>query len=248
MLSLLAIFKNETLNLDIWIRHYQWQKVNHIYLIDNGSTDEPLCILQKYIDQGYVTYLYLDEKYAQTKHYATMYEMYIQHDSSKWVMVCDLDEFFYGTQQPLADALKSMEHYDIIYSPWWMFGSENLEDHPADIRTAIVHRQPDYGTDLKYIFKKSALTFPLQLSIHCLRQIQGIEYEVCLEDRNIRLNHYPIQSRHFFYTVKMNRGDATDPLCDSVRDWTYFDKYNQDMTVCDTLLSDLVKNGYPAAF
>jgi len=52
-LSVLAIFKNETMNLKVWIDHYLWQGVEKIYLIDNGSTDNPMPILQPYIDKGF---------------------------------------------------------------------------------------------------------------------------------------------------------------------------------------------------
>jgi hypothetical protein len=51
-LSVLSIFKNETINLKLWLDHYLWQGAEHFYLIDNGSTDEPLNILQEYIDKG----------------------------------------------------------------------------------------------------------------------------------------------------------------------------------------------------
>ena len=61
-LSVMAIFKNETMNLKLWIEHYLWQGVEHFYLIDNGSNDNPLSILQEYIDNGIVTYYFLPEK------------------------------------------------------------------------------------------------------------------------------------------------------------------------------------------
>jgi glycosyltransferase involved in cell wall biosynthesis len=57
-LSVLSIFKNETMNLKLWLEHYLWQGVGHFYLIDNGSTDNPLSILQEYIDKGIITYFY----------------------------------------------------------------------------------------------------------------------------------------------------------------------------------------------
>ena len=43
--SCLSIFKNETMNLKLWIEHYLWQGIEHFYLIDNGSDDNPLSIL-----------------------------------------------------------------------------------------------------------------------------------------------------------------------------------------------------------
>ena len=68
-LSLLAQMKNETMNLKVWIDHYLWQGVEKIYLIDNGSTDEPLKILKQYIDKGIVFYVSLPEKHKQVEHY-----------------------------------------------------------------------------------------------------------------------------------------------------------------------------------
>ena len=61
-LSVLSIFKNEIMNLKVWIEHYLWQGVDHFYLIDNGSTDNPLHILQEYINKGIVSYYYKEEK------------------------------------------------------------------------------------------------------------------------------------------------------------------------------------------
>ena len=73
-LSVLSIFKNETMNLKIWIEHYLWQGVEHFYLIDNGSDDDPLTILKEYIDNGIVSYYYLPEKYKQVDHYRYIFD------------------------------------------------------------------------------------------------------------------------------------------------------------------------------
>jgi hypothetical protein len=51
-----AIFKNETTNLKEWIDHYIWQGASHIYLCDHESTDNPLEILQPYIEKGVVNF------------------------------------------------------------------------------------------------------------------------------------------------------------------------------------------------
>ena len=36
----IAIFKNEATNIAEWVSHYIWQGASHLYLIDNGSTDD----------------------------------------------------------------------------------------------------------------------------------------------------------------------------------------------------------------
>ena len=39
-LSVLAMFKNESMIIQEWIKHYIEEGVEHFYLIDNGSTDD----------------------------------------------------------------------------------------------------------------------------------------------------------------------------------------------------------------
>ena len=63
-LSTIAIFKNEEDILDEWIRHHLWQGVEHFYLINNGSTDNYLEILQPYIDSQKVTLYNLFGKHS----------------------------------------------------------------------------------------------------------------------------------------------------------------------------------------
>ena len=45
--TIMAIFKNETMNLKLWLDHYLWQGIEHFYLIDNDSNDNPINILQE---------------------------------------------------------------------------------------------------------------------------------------------------------------------------------------------------------
>jgi len=57
-------------------QHNTTQGADHFYLIDNNSTDEPLRILQPYIDRGLVTYVRRDEKYRQLENYWFMFTEY----------------------------------------------------------------------------------------------------------------------------------------------------------------------------
>ena len=95
-LSVLAIFKNETDNLKVWIDHYLWQGVEHFYLIDNDSTDNPLEILQDYIDKGIVSYYYKAEKHKQAEHYRWVFDTENLKNNTYWLIVCDMDEFLYS--------------------------------------------------------------------------------------------------------------------------------------------------------
>jgi hypothetical protein len=72
--SILAIFKNETMNLKEWIEHYLWQGAEHFYLIDNGSDDEPIKVLAPYIKMGKISYYYLPQKWKQLEYYRAVFQ------------------------------------------------------------------------------------------------------------------------------------------------------------------------------
>jgi hypothetical protein len=234
-LSVLAQMKNETINLKIWINHYLWQGVDKIYLIDNGSTDEPLKILQPYIDNGILVYISLPEKYKQLEHYKKVIQDEDIINKTEWLIICDLDEFFYGYPNKLIDTINEYKEYDIIYSNWLMFGSDGLIDHPDDIRKSIVWRDKNFHELTKYIVKPNKIKNFDDIYIH---KINNMDNSIIVNDK-IRLNHYPIQSLDFFTKVKMTRG-GNSPITENVRDINYFNKYNENMIYKDTDLSDLI--------
>jgi len=245
-LSVLATFKNETMNLKLWLNHYIWQGVEHFYLIDNGSTDEPLQILQEYIDKGILTYYYLPERHKQVEHYRHVFDKERLKENTFWLAVCDLDEFFYGVDQPLVKKIQSLEnHYDYILCNWKMFGSDGHITQPPDIRTDITACAEKLWFETKYIFKPRILRNSSHIWIHWLTNVDYIRKKrIRIANKLIRLNHYPIQSLEFFKKVKMNRGDADNKTADNARDRSYFQKFDQKETRDDTLKNIILNNIY----
>ena len=134
-LGVLAIFKNETLNLRLWLEHYLWQGVEHFYLVDNGSTDDPVGRVlgpYGYLDRGQVTYEYRPEPHAQPQHYAHMFRTHVK---CRWLLVCDLDEFMFaapGHAPSLAARVRQLDpHFDAVYVHWRMFASAEFNDRPS---------------------------------------------------------------------------------------------------------------------
>jgi hypothetical protein len=242
-ISVLAIFKNETMNLKLWIEHYLWQGIEHFYLIDNGSDDNPLEILQDYIDKGIVSYYYLPERFKQVDHYRFVFDTENLKTKTRWLVVCDLDEFFYGVDQQLKKKIMSLgPYYDYILCNWQMFGSDGLKEQPNDIRTSITHCKNILDKDTKYIFKPLAIKDSSSIWIHSLVNIPYMnKSRIRVANQLIRLNHYPIQSLEFFTKVKMTRGAADTIAHQNVRDMNYFKRYDfNDMN--DETLKNLVLN------
>ena len=246
-LSILAIFKNETMNLKLWIEHYLSQGVEHFYLIDNGSTDNPFKILEEYINNGIITYYYRPEKFQQSQHYRYVFDKENIQNNTKWLCICDLDEFFFGINDLLINTLNDFEDYDVIYTNSHFYGSDNLIEHPSDIRTAIIHREDDISNGTKYIFKPSAINNSLEIWIHWLVEsgtLQRKKMNEVWQTDKIRLNHYRIQSYEYFTKVKMIRGDVSVESNENIRDLKYFQHYTEISNIKDDLLKQIIENGY----
>ena len=236
-LSILTTFKNETMILDTWIKHYLWQGVEHFYLIDNNSNDEPLNILQPYIDQGIVTLYVLPVKHKQTEHTRYVYEQENLKENTTWLIIADMDEFFYCKDKNIKEQLKNYMDYNVIYSNWRMFGSDGLKIQPNDIRVSIIYREPEHHSLTKYIIQTKNINSD-QLNIH---SVSNNSNNINLRDI-FRLNHYPIQSEEYFRKVKMPRGDATAANVDNIRDMNYFNRYDQNKIFEDNDLKNLINN------
>jgi hypothetical protein len=244
-LSVLAQFKNETFNLKLWLDHHIWQGVQHFYLIDNGSTDNPLSILKHYIKKGYVTYFYRPKLYSQIENYRNIFAKFIWF-RSYWLAVIDLDEFLFGTDQRLVKKLTHLHYYDVIYCNWFVYGTSGCIDHPSDIRKSNIHRMPNLDpVNTKYIIKTASIEHPSQLWIHWLyRPKTNIPIKtgpkIRIANQLIKLNHYVCQSEEFFKKVKSVRGDATQ----AGNKWTreMFDAHNNPATFIDETLKNIIEN------
>ena len=144
-LGVLAIMKNEAMNLEEWVGHYLWQGIDQIYLIDNGSTDNSASLLQPWIDQGVVKLIQLEEPYKQKAHYRTAFKKFHIADQCQWLMIADLDEFWFCKKEGvnIREALNYYDNFDVIYTNWSIFGSSGHKAHPPDLRTQFCMRHQE---------------------------------------------------------------------------------------------------------
>ncbi|WP_462247694.1 glycosyltransferase family 2 protein [Ekhidna sp.] len=140
-LSIVAIFKNEAHIIDEWIAHYINEGVDHFYLIDNGSNDSYLEKIQSYLDQGIISLIIDDEKWAQVKLY-NQYVLPLKH-RSEWLIVCDLDEFIYARNgyNTIREYLESRPNsIAMVRVPWKMFGSNGNKKQPVSVIDSFTKR------------------------------------------------------------------------------------------------------------
>lgn len=249
-LSVLAIFKNESMVLKEWIDHNIWQGVDHFYLIDNGSTDNYLDIISEYKN---ITLFKMSKQNRQIEHYNTVFKQI--KNCTDWIMVIDIDEYFYCSKEPLASYIKKEveSKYNKIKNTWKIFGSSGHENQPENIRCSFLQARDVKGlyhpsiTNLHKCIYKSSLVDNIctHNSINSLskkRTDSSNGWITLFNDTFIHLNHYQIMSKEYYQKIKMTRGDvaSVDPR---IRNWNYFNLRDQN-NFLDQELCNLCEKGY----
>jgi len=238
-LSLLIICKNEGMIIDEFVQHYKWQGIEHIYLIDNGSTDNMKEVLAPYINEGYISYYYLPEQQKQIVHYNTVYKM-IRYET-KWLIVCDADEYIYNTNKN--DTILSYisllpNTINRVFINWKMYSSSGFITQPESIRKSFIWRRNSLDKDGKCIINTK---YTNSLAIHYHNHDDAPSENIDINNPpELKLNHYTIMSKEYFTKIKTNRGDAYDNS--KKRDITYFESYDKsDSEVIDEDLKNLLE-------
>ena len=246
-LAVLGIMKNEAMNICEWISHYQKEGVQAIYLIDNGSTDSTLNLLAPWVQSGFVKFIALPERHKQIDHYWTAIEKFKIKDDCQWLIVADLDEFWFcKARTSLFDSVSAFGDQDVIYVNWSIFGSNGYTNHPKSIRVSLTKRQAALGENrfTKYLVRTSVLKEKATLGIHKIYLADSSR--VISDNQTYQINHYATQSQEYFKSVKMTRGDANNSYHDNTRTLDYFHKYDSLCDIEDIELSSRLGSYYDA--
>lgn len=236
-----AIFKNEGHILEEWINHYKFHGIDHIYLIDDHSTDLYKDKLQKYIDEKYVT-LYCDD-IDNEKRWLGMqefkYNKYFKPiiNESKWFGIFDLDEFLYSPKCiNVTEILKKHEHCGQINIDWLNFGSSDHVPQPKFVVPNFLYRgeynSQKNGASGMYNSYKSIVQSHEKTSLgvhqhHNAKYDKLINCSFNFENPELLINHYSVQSKDFYLNIKCTRGDVN----------YYYDamKYERNLAMFDSM-------------
>jgi hypothetical protein len=128
-LGLCAIFRNEAPFLAEWIAFHKLVGVDHFYLYDNGSTDQPEQVLRPFLDKGWVTLRPWPIPYHQHAARLAYADCLKQtRDKLRWLACLDIDEFLFAPQHPtLKPILSEFEPYPGVVVRWQVYGSSGHE-------------------------------------------------------------------------------------------------------------------------
>ena len=233
-LVLCAVFKNESHILSEWIQHYLQRGVDHIYLINDHSTDDYLRILEPYHDK--ITLFHNDIITKEVGRQTQIYNKYIRPllPTSKWMMILDLDEFMYSpTNQSFREILNIYSSYSQLKVEWLHFGSNGHEIQPISVvsgftKRAIFTRHNEYYS-FKTIFQTECFE---EFEVHEHR-VRGLTIHLAYDEQHappLVINHYNLQSRDFYMNVKGTRGDINNWF-DHIkreRDAILFEQYDRN--------------------
>lgn len=249
-LTLVSVFKNEAMILEEWINHYIKEGVEHFYLVNNGSDDNFMEIIEQY--SSIVTLV--NDNYRQEKH--TLVYLMNKHFLNKikleaeWVITCDIDEYIYNKHN-----YKTIKHFlnnkgqvknDIgtIWIPWKLFYASKNDCIENSIISEVLERRPrlpdrDYG-DGKSIYRVRDLN---QLQLHHgsnpynfklnkeinnnKKDINNNKTLILNIDSNLYCNHYRFISKEYYEKIKCVRLGQNSKQ-NFIYTMEYFNKINNE--------------------
>lgn len=136
--SIVCIIKNEASYIEEWIAYYKCMGVGHIYLFDNGSTDNIKDIIKPYVASGYITFCDYHGKNAQLPLYRFMAKAL--RKKCRWIAFIDADEFIIPDSKNLPEYLHTKEAYQAIGINWVVYGTSGHKTRPNGLVTENYHQ------------------------------------------------------------------------------------------------------------
>lgn len=224
-----ATFKNEEHALIEWIEHYKFHGAEHIYLIDDDSTDNSVELIKPYIESGFITLfngnnwpMYLGRQRAMYNHFILPI---VNEKVSKWTFICDLDEFLWSPHCiDIKELLSTCNHLSQIQINHKQFGSSGHIEQPSCIVKYFTYKENEETELLKY-FINSDYKFE-SLNAHFASYINKDDsIGTFMIIRNyFQLNHYRNQSFNFWKDVKCTRGDIDNYTTRNIEQFYEMDK------------------------
>ncbi len=233
--SICAIFKDEAMIIDEWIRYHLTCGVDHFYLYNNNSTDNYLPVLDKYIKNGLVDLYDWPMQAAQMEAYRDCYQRH--KNDTHWIAYIDIDEYICPI---FADNVKKwlckFSKFPSVAVYWKQFGSNGHLKHDADKLIIEQYTQcwPKYSTFTKMFCNCEYDIFDFN-NPHIIRSklglinmppinqfykfiIHGVHRQGFRRPPEIQINHYWGMAYDAFIKRKVKKTDAYHKDADLMSD------------------------------
>lgn len=220
--AIACIFQNEKVWLREWIEFHRLVGVSHFYLYNNQSVDNPLEVLNPYIETGIVEYFDFPGPFDNNQEKIYEHALSLAKGHTKWVALIDSDEFIVPLiKDDLPAYLKIFpENVGAIEINWQCFGTSNLWSlFPGELLIDKFRLKAAVTDPInrwqKLIVRPEAVK--QSLSPHICSYKEGYRTirvnpsdlkNIPLGDESmqaIRVHHYVLRTKQYFYDVKLPR-------------------------------------------
>ncbi len=232
--SIGVMFKNESHILREWVEHYIFHGANHIYMINDGSTDDFWNILKPYLDSGFVTVYDSSDFPHFTNRQEVLYNLFFLDKAREtdWFAILDMDEFLFSPfDVDLKKILKRLEHFSQIGVGWLFFSSNDLLVQPKSVVQGFTKRAHSKRFTGSGVYKKSVVAsrFLKTFGVHHHKLKKGTEVDFAnfqkFKNPFFLINHYYVQSREA-WSKKQKRGSSNSYGPSIHRTWDKFHHFD----------------------
>lgn len=224
-LAIAAIFQNDGPYLEEWIEYHKKVGVEHFYLYDNLSTDNPEQYLDKYVKTGEVE-LFKWPNSAEPGFWGYTTQPASYRDAlakakgkCQWLALIDTDEFLVPMTHKKVTHLLSQEFafYKAIHVNWLMFGTGGITcpDHKILKKLIFCARKGNTWNGGGKSIVRPEYVVDCQDPHFCILSAEamyyggdGKEFHTGHNAKYIRINHYTFRDESFFHTIKKARYEA----------------------------------------
>jgi Glycosyltransferase family 92 len=237
-LSVAAMFRDEARWLREWIEYHRMLGVEHFYLYDHLSRDQPELVLADYISSEIVTLTRLEDQ-VNGDFMPLAIKTYNQvvdevRGESTWLALLDVDEFInLKTGTSLATLLRDYQDYGGLVMNWQMFGTGGVPEVPPD-QTMLERLRLRGPRDLGHNSHIKSVVQPLRVKstvLHFSYYLEGYfavntakeevsgPFDPRIRVDVLQLNHYFCRDLKFLREVKIPRRAGLGVNEEIMRQW-----------------------------
>lgn len=189
--------KNESDIIESFVRH-NITFIDKMVILDNGSTDGTLVILNKLIEEGLPIYLIQDPNptYSQSQIMTRLLHLVLDEFHPAFVIPIDADEFLSANGGQPRDLIKRLDNNKVHYIPWVTYVPTRQDNkNELFIPKRITHRRMKEPTVYYKVIIPGDLAKENDLSLiqgnHDVKAKRG---QIKNFDHTLFIAHYPIRS------------------------------------------------------
>jgi hypothetical protein len=263
-LAIAAICKDGAPYLAEWIAFHRLVGVEHVFLYDNGSTDDWMSAVAPFIEEGFVTpiqWATFDANTSfSTQNLQTAHAISNFGPDFRWMVNLDIDEFLFPVVgDDVRETLEAYEDLPSLAVPWIMYGFCGHNERPEGLVIENYTMRAPFPPERKRkgIFKWKAILNPSEVaavySPHSYKFYSGLFGGGLDENRNpisnatrydfprtanvLRINHYTTRSKsEFAAKLKLSTAGRQSVSAAQGRRQKFADLSNLDVFQDSTIL------------